>query len=327
MSLNVKSRTSMWLLFILLLLMALAVASCSSASDQMTGNFEGEAFGEIEGIDEAGDFEESGADEAGDEAAPDNEAPGQPDSVKKSPSKPRFIVRTGSVELTVQDARKTARQIGKLIDNEKGMVSDSKIYQLQNGQYAAELSLRVPENRFDSLMAQLEKQGKAANVHKSSEDVTLAYRDLESRIENLKVSEKRLRQILGQAASVEEILLVEEELSRVRGQIEAMTTEFIYLQDQVSFSTVTVQIDEEVVERETVSEKPFADIGGRIKEAFFGSINYILMAAAFLLVLLAMLLPVLLVGTLIVLAIIWLVRAIRRRKSSAASGGQPPAVS
>lgn len=310
-----KSKASLYLLFILIFLWAIAVTGCSATSDEMSADFTEELSTNA--------AEEGG--ETGGEDAVRSTAPNQAGEKNASPAKPRFIIYTGSLELTVRDTRKTVEEIRQITAGEGGLVSESRIYESQKGQFAADLSLRIPETRFDDFIAQLEELGEAANVHKSSEDVTLSYLDLETRIKNLKTSEKRLLEILAEAGTVEEILTVEQEISRVRGEIEAMTAEFTYLQDQVSFSTIDVFIGEEAIDTGGVSQKPFAHIGKRMKEALFQSINFVSTAVAFALVALATLLPVLVVLALVTLVVIWVVRAIRRRKSGVPPGGQPPA--
>lgn len=240
--------------------------------------------------------------------------------LEENRKEPRFVIRTGSLELIVADARKIAEEVGQITAETGGLVSESQIYEVSNGQYAAELSLRIPENRFDSFIARLEELGEAADIRKASEDVTLTYLDLETRIKNLQAEEERLREILIEAKTVDDILKVEQELFRVRGEIEAMTTQFTYLQDQVAFSTIRLHLREKPIAGQSISQKPFANLGERLKEAFYQSINFISSAAAFVLVALTALLPVLIIVALIVFAIVAVRRALRRRKSP--PGGQ-----
>ncbi len=196
-----KSKASLYLLFILIFLWAIAVTGCSATSDEMSADFTEELSTNA--------AEEGG--ETGGEDAVRSTAPNQAGEKNASPAKPRFIIYTGSLELTVRDTRKTVEEIRQITAGEGGLVSESRIYESQKGQFAADLSLRIPETRFDDFIAQLEELGEAANVRKSSEDVTLSYLDLETRIKNLKTSEKRLLEILAEAGTVEEILTVEQE--------------------------------------------------------------------------------------------------------------------
>jgi hypothetical protein len=231
----------------------------------------------------------------------------------------RYVILNGSMDLTVSDTRKTVGQVRDAAAAAGGIISDSYIYEFREGHYAAYLTLRVPAERFDSVMDQLEKMGKADNVRKGDEDVTMQYLDLEARITNLEAQEERFREILEMADTVEEVMIVERELGRVRGDIEAMTAHFNQMRDQVTYSTINLTINEEIITTQTISQAPFDNLGQRMKEAFVRSINLVLSGVAGLLILLTAILPVLIVLGLVA-AILWLIiaRATRRRKPPAA---------
>lgn len=239
----------------------------------------------------------------------------------------RHVIRTGSLTLSVSDTRKTVEQVEKMTADSGGLVSESNVYEYSEGRYSASLTLRIPEKQFDVFIARLQDMGETDDVRKGSEDVTLPYLDMETRITNLKTEEERLREILDMAGNVEEILQVERELSRVRGEIELLTMNFTQLQDLVALSTIELYVNEKAAGSEKISPKPFENMGKRLKDALFGSINFISSATAFILVALTTLLPVLIIIAIIVLLILGLVRAAKKRKGHIPPGGQPPAVS
>ena len=308
-------RRKLHLLFLvaLLCLCSMIIAGCSAASKNTASDF-----------NEAPPMDAGEGVRMGSEAEYSDQEQSEQNSLSQVRS--RYVIRTGSMLLTVLNTRDTVEKVEQMTAAGGGIVSESNIYEFREGQYAAELTLRVPETQFDSFIARLQDLGEAANVHKNSEDVTLPYLDMETRIKNLTAEEERLRDILARAKTVEEILQVERELSRVRGEIELKTMNFTYLQDQVALSTIQLSIREEVIGTQTISQKPFDNIGKRMKEALFRSINFISSAAAFILIALTTLLPVLLIIFLLVLLIFWLIRATRRKKESIPPGGQPPAM-
>lgn len=242
----------------------------------------------------------------------------------QSQVKPRYVIREGHLTLTVLDTYETVEKIEQMTASSGGIISESNVFQFREGQYAAELTLRIPEMEFDSFIGRLQDLGEAADVQKNSEDVTLPYLDMETRIKNLKAEEERLREILAQAGNVEEILQVERELFRVRGEIEAMTTEFTHLQDLVALSTIRLAIREEVIGAQNISQKPFENMGKRLKEALFRSINFVSSAAAFVIVALTTLLPALIIIGLPVILVIRLIRLLRQKRGGHPPGGQPP---
>lgn len=205
----------------------------------------------------------------------------------------RHVVRTGSLDLTVTDARETTKKVKDLVEDAGGIISSSYIYEMRDGRQAASLTLRIPSKNFDRFFEQLETLGNADNINTREKEVTREYVDLEARLKNLLAHEEQVREILKMAATVDEVLAVGRELGQIRGEIESMTARFTQLKDQVSYSTIELNIFEEPTL--TISAAPFENIGRRLKDSFAGSINFILNAFAILLVVLAALLPVLFV--------------------------------
>ncbi len=229
----------------------------------------------------------------------------------------RYLILTGSMDLIVTDTPEITQEVKKIAENAGGIVSASYLYEVREGHRAAQVTLRVPADRFNVVMEQLQGLGKDTGVRFNENDVTMEYVDLEARLKNLNAQEERLREILDMAATVEEVLTVEKELGRVRGEIESMTAQFNYLQDQVLLSTIYLNIREEAIATQAISPAPFENLGERMKEAFVRSINLALNGLAGLVVAFTAMLPLLFILGLVV-ALLWLVIAKVRRRPPAA---------
>lgn len=231
----------------------------------------------------------------------------------------RHVIRNGSIELTVSDAREIISEIQSMAEDAGGMISSSNVYEMREGQYGANLTLRIPENNFSRIMNELETLGKARNIQTGSDDVTMQYIDLESRLTNQKSQEERLVEILEMAETVEDVLEIERELNRVRGEIESMSAQLNRLEDLVSFATIHVNLREETIPKGEVTTGPFDNLGSRVIETFTGSINFILNATSILIIAFSAILPVLIILAAISLFIILIVRKLsKRRKAKAA---------
>jgi hypothetical protein len=87
--------------------------------------------------------------------------------------------------------------------------------------------------------------GELKNQALTTEDVTKAYFDTESRLKNARLMEQRLIEILKtKSKDVADLLEVEKELGRVREQIETMQGELKFMDSQVAFATVTITLAE-----------------------------------------------------------------------------------
>ncbi len=231
----------------------------------------------------------------------------------------RHVIRTGSIELAVRDTRATIQEIRDITEQAEGLVSYSYVYEMRENQYGAHLTLRIPSPRFDSIISRLEELGKSTNVQTGLDDVTMQYVDLESRLKNQEAQEARLVEILEMAETVEEVLEVERELFRVRGEIESMTAQFNQLRDQITYSTIDVSLREETIPTEVISPGAFDNFGEKIRQAFVGSINFVLNAISFIVIALITLIPVLVLIGIFVLFMIWLVRKISKRNRAKAT--------
>ncbi len=260
---------------------------------------------------------------------PDEEwdmARGEPDAADYDSSAPgvdepsiRHVIRKGSIDLSVSDTREKLQEVQKIIRDAEGLVASLYIYEIREGQYGARATLRVPEGKFETVLEQLEALGKVTNIQTELEDITMQYIDLESRLNNQKAQEERLTEILEMADTVEDVLEVERELNRVRGEIESMSARLTRLKDQVTYATINISLREEAVPTGAVSPHAFHNLGNRISEAFVGSINFFLNAFSSLIVLFTALIPALFIIIIIGL-IIWLI--VRGRLKRRALNGQ-----
>ena len=103
-----------------------------------------------------------------------------------------------------------------------------------------QMRLRLPAPVLEAVVAAIGGLGKVVENSLTGRDVTEEYYDLEARLKNKKRQEERYVEILQVAKTVEEVLKVERELERIRGDIESMEGRFRYLQDQTELATLNL---------------------------------------------------------------------------------------
>ena len=95
-------------------------------------------------------------------------------------------------------------------------------------------------------MAELKKLGRVEDESQGGEEVTQQYVDLQARLANGKHTEQRLTEILRtRTGKLQDVLKVELEIDRVRGEIEQMQAEKKEPSKRVAFATLNTTIKEE----------------------------------------------------------------------------------
>ena len=217
------------------------------------------------------------------------------------------VIRTGDISLDVEKLDDTLAEVTHLTRVAGGFLAQSNIYGADD-ERRANLTLRVPVAKFDELLDQIEALGKSIQRSTGGEDVTLHYVDLEARIRNLERQEERLLEILLKADTVEDILRVEQELSRVRGQLESLTAEFRYLSDRVNYATIQLYLRETATASTTITGTGLKGVWQRGWSGLVKSVNAMLTGLGNLLVSLFTLLPYLLLLTVVGIPVLFLIR-------------------
>ena len=129
----------------------------------------------------------------------------------------------------------------------------------------------VPAPELAAALVELKALGRVHNESQSGEEVTQQHADLVARLQNSRETEERLRAILAQRTGrIEDILQVEQEIARVRGEIEEMESEQQALEHLVDFATVDLQLTEEY---KASLSSPSASVSNRIQNAFVAGLR------------------------------------------------------
>jgi len=135
------------------------------------------------------------------------------------------------------------------------------------------ITLRIPAENFEDVIKEIEKVGDLKEEKITLEDVTEQYIDLTARLNNLKRQEQRYLEILEMAVTVEEVLTVENQLGRIRGDIESMEGRVLYLDNRISLSTIQVHVSEpEPITHESGIQRVLTDV----VDAFLSTIRGII---------------------------------------------------
>jgi hypothetical protein len=173
----------------------------------------------------------------------------------------RKLIKTGDVTFETSDLSATRKVILDLVNSYKGYVSRDNQYK-SDDRTSTTIAVRIPAESFDLILEGIAKGvDKFDNKNVRISDVTEQFLDVSARLNTKKALEKKYLEILKKAKTVREILDVERELAKVRGDIESSEGRLKYLQNQVSFSTLNITF----YKKTTANELGF---GSKIGEAF-----------------------------------------------------------
>ncbi|MFI6491012.1 DUF4349 domain-containing protein [Streptomyces sp. NPDC050564] len=294
----------------ILLAAALALAGCSGANDTASSDSGGDNKAAAPGSAEKAD---SGA--AGSGAANGSKATAPP---KVTAS---HIIRTASLTVQVKDVPKALDGARTTAENAGGYVGNETTSRDEKGHERTRLVLRVPTERYDEVLAELEGAGKVVERTAKAQDVTDQVVDVESRIKSQRASVARVRELMDQATKLSDVVTLEGELSSRESDLEALLAQQASLKDRTSLATITLSLSETPVKK---AEKKDEDPG--FVDALSGGWHVLVTMLRWIALAIGALLPFAAGLALIVLVWMRLVRPrLPRRPAPAASASLPVA--
>lgn len=250
-------------------------------------------------------------------------APGEPAYQQMDYNAPlaqpeRIVIKNVDLSLVVNDPASSMETITALAERMGGFVVSAQLYQrtLSSGVEVpqASLTIRVPAERLDEALQQIEAEGSRPTVSKNinSQDVTSTYVDLKSRLKNLEAAEAQLQEIMNEARRTEEVLQVYSELTRVREQIEVIKGQIQYYDQASALSSIAINL----MANETVQPLTIAgwEPGGVAKNAVQALIDALQVVSKGAIWMVLFLLPLLAVLLLPLAVLILVIRSLRRRR-------------
>lgn len=158
----------------------------------------------------------------------------------------RKIIQNGSLNAFVEDIDTSTKKIESIASKYDGFVQNTNIRESSNYIKSGFITIKIPAEYFQDAMNDIKDnldQIKSESVN--TDDVTERFVDLRARLNNQRVLESRLINTLSRAEKITDILAVEKELSRVRGEIERIQGQLNYLSRQTDMSEITVNLTSE----------------------------------------------------------------------------------
>lgn len=155
------------------------------------------------------------------------------------------IIKNGSISIKTNDITKSKSKIDQIV-KKLNAYYDSEEFNNSEQAISFDLIIRIPSNEFEKTL-QLLEQGEDEITNKSihANDVTEEFVDLETRLKNKKAYLEKYKQLLSRAATIKDILEIEENVRVIQEEIESKEGRLKYLSDQVAYSTLTINLYKE----------------------------------------------------------------------------------
>ena len=154
----------------------------------------------------------------------------------------RKLVYSGEVVIEVEKFGDFAEKLAEELVRWNGFIGSSNESRADTKSRSAVWTVRIPVEQFDEALQWLDKNYYILDKKVQSKDVTEEYSDLDARLANKRNTEQRLIEHLSKTTSkLDEILLMERELDRVREEIERLEGRLKYLRDVTQLSTLTIR--------------------------------------------------------------------------------------
>lgn len=185
----------------------------------------------------------------------------------------RKVIRTGRIALVVATYDDARAKVDEIVNAAGGYIDSTQVERRQDAVSDATLVIRVPASAFDGLLPKLRALGEITGESTNAADVTDQFVDTEARLASSQVLEKRLLELAtARDGKIDQILEVERELARVRGDIEGYQGHLKQWSDQIAMSTLTISIATRRPEIASPPPEPPPTLGSRSSGAFHDSI-------------------------------------------------------
>ncbi len=174
--------------------------------------------------------------------------------------------------------------------------------------------VRVPSAKFDAFVKQSGSLGNVLSSNTSAENITSQFTDAEARKDSLKVQEERLLAMMEKTDNIKSLIELEERLTEVRYEYEAIERKLINWQNQVDYSSINLNLQEVAIYTPVVPvQRTFGEkLGSALSDGWNGFVRFV----QAILIGLAGALPALILLALLALILVLILRSAKRKSKA-----------
>lgn len=196
------------------------------------------------------------------------------------PLQQRAVVRTANMTVTVTDVDLAANSALSATAAAGGRADRDDRSDDGNGRHA-ELVLRVPPAKLDSLISTVGRLGHEDSRSVQGQDVTASQADVQARVQELTISVGRLQDFLRHSGTIGDLVSLETQLTQRESELQSTIAQQQALSDQLDLASLTVELNSAPRAAGTGDSAP-AGFGTAVLHAVHGLLLALRWAAAVL---------------------------------------------
>ncbi|MGW7237541.1 DUF4349 domain-containing protein [Streptomyces sp. NPDC054804] len=166
------------------------------------------------------------------------------------------IIRTASLTVQVKDVPKALDEARTTAENAGGYVGNETTTRGAQGHERTRVVLRVPTEKYDEVLSDLQGAGKLLDRTAKAQDVTDQVVDVDSRVKSQRASVARVRELMDRATKLSDVVTLEGELSNREADLEALLAQQASLKDRTSLATITLSLTQTPVTKAAKDDTP-----------------------------------------------------------------------
>lgn len=163
---------------------------------------------------------------------------------------PSHIIRTAELQVRVKDSTKALAAARRAAERAGGHVAEESTERVGERQLDSHVVLRVPQEKYDEVLATLAGSGELLSRTSNATDVTDQVVDVESRIATQRASVTRVRALMDKADELADVVTLEGQLSTRQAELESLLARQASLKDRTTLATIELSLSETAVAKD-----------------------------------------------------------------------------
>jgi len=175
------------------------------------------------------------------------------------------VIYSAAAYIKVKDAQAAYDRAAQITRENKGFLGSTNFEQTSDGKAVAHMMLRVPREKFETVLNALRTLGDVKGVNSSNVDISQQYQELTQQLDNAKVVyDKMVAAFKDKKTDIEKAQRMESALTPYLLRIEALRNQLAVYDNQVMMSTITVTFEESSLH--TFLKHDFEDIHAQMAQ-------------------------------------------------------------